>query len=333
MALLFIDGFDAGDTVQKWSSVVSGTSDTASRFSSGRSFRVPYGSYSPIKIFPAQINTVFVGFAFTASGAGAQSPFFHIWGDSGNTLHLTVSLHNGTQFQLRRGGWNDTLLATGVYSVTGWVYVEISASIHDTTGSVTVKVNGTTVITFSGDTKNGGTNNTIDAISGGLVYSSVTYNYYDDLYVCDETGSAPYNTFLGDVRVHTMSPSAAGTTTQFTPSSGANYTTVDELPYSATDYVAASSPTIKDTYQMSDLPAGAATIFGVQTNVIAKKTDAGNIAIKPVVRSGGTDYSGSSTVLSSSDITISNLRTQDPATATTWTAGGVNGMEAGVEIA
>ena len=42
----------------------------------------------------------------------------------------------------------------------------------------------------------------------------------DDLYICDGTGSAPHNTFLGDCRVDTLLPTADGTAQQWTPSTG-----------------------------------------------------------------------------------------------------------------
>lgn len=331
MALLFMDGFDAGDPqIKNWSgTVTTANSSPNPRFSVGR-YAATTGLFQRTITPSAEI---IVGVSMGASlVTGVVCPYITFFGDSGATQHITVGF-SGTVLQVMRGGLAGTVLASysSIFLSATFYHIEISVTIADAGGSVVVRSNGVTVISFSGDTKNGGTGTNIDAVGCGVA-SGVT-GLFDDIYICDTTGSAPYNAFLGDVRVHTMSPSAAGTTTQFTPSSGANYTTVDELPYSATDYVAASSTTLKDTYQMSDLPAGAATIFAVQTNLIAKKTDAGNIAIKPVVRSGGTDYSGASTALISSDLTISHLRVQDPATSTAWTAAGVNGMEAGVEIA
>jgi hypothetical protein len=108
---------------------------------------------------------------------------------------------------------------------------------------------------------------------------------------------------------------------------------VDELPYSATDYVTSGTTGNRDTYTLTDLPATVGTIFAVQNNVIAKKTDATNIALKPAVRSGGTVYYGTATNLSTSDATLMDLRTADPATAVSWTATNVNALEAGFEVA
>ncbi len=325
MALLWMDGFDAGDTTIKYTSYNAGSSSASTRFSSGRCWTTFYALY---KLIPPTTD-IFVGTAMTV-GSFTYPPYLTILADSASIPHISLTF-TATLAVIRRGDYNGTIIASQTYALTaGWHYIELYVNIHDTTGSVTAKVDGVTVATFSGDTKNGGTSTNADCILIGHPAASIAI---DDLYIANSSGAAPYNTFLGDVRVHTMSPNGAGASTQLTPSSGANYTTVDELPYSSTDYVAGNSPTLKDTYAMSDLPAGTATIYGLQTNVIAKKTDAGTIAVKPVIRSGGTDYAGTSTVLTAGDAIISDLRNQDPATSAAWTAAGLNGIEAGVEIA
>jgi hypothetical protein len=137
---------------------------------------------------------------------------------------------------------------------------------------------------------------------------------------------------LGDVRVYSLSPTGAGSSTQFTPSSGANYTTVDELPYSATDYVTSGTSGNRDTYAVADIPATAGTVFAVQSNVIAKKTDAAPISLKSALRSGASVYYGSPVSLGASDGAVTDLYTADPATSTSWTISGVNALEAGFEV-
>lgn len=333
MALLFMDGFDAGDVATKWSVGTGAVSSTNTRFAVGRSVQVPYGSFAPKKIFSTQIAQLFVGFSFAASNTASTAPFFHIWGDAGATLHLTISWDGGTSIQIKKGSWNGTVIASGLCPQQAWQYVEISTTISSTIGTCEVRVNGVTVVTYSGNTKNGGTNNSVDAISGGNVFSpGANYNYYDDLYVADATGSAPYNTFLGDLRINTLTPTATGSSTGFTSSAGANYTAVDELPYSATDYVSATASGTRDLYAMGDI-SGNYTVLGVQNNVIAKKTDAGGTAIKSAIKSGASIYYGPTVVATPSDTTVSDLRTTDPATSAAWTITGVNNLEAGMEIA
>ena len=344
MALLFMDGFDAGDYTLKWnfiySSIATPNSNTSTRFNTGRSLSTPSsngGGYSGIRKLLTPSSTIYAGMAFVCNSMQANRSMIILSGDGGATPHLSLSFDQTSgALRLYRGDYA-TLIATsanGLISANTWMYIEISALVADTGGTCEVKLNGATVINFSGDTRNAGTSTNIDALTlqSSALGSGSLICMWDDLYVCDGTGAAPYNTFLGDVRINTITPNGAGSSTQFTPSTGANYTTVDELPYSATDYVSATASGTRDTYTMSDI-SGSYSVLGVQNNVIAKKTDAGGTAIKPAIQSGGTLVYGSSTVLTATDKTISAIHTIDPATSTAWTLTGVNALEAGMEIA
>lgn len=340
MALLYMDGFDAGDFLLKYNYGNSAgfSSSATTRFTSGRSlYKAPNNSGTLYKSIPSSASII-VGFAahYNTNFASFPAVFAAVAGDGGATAHIHVATGDtsGTIEVSRGYSGSRTVLFTTMVPVNTWNYYELRVKVADAGGYADLKVNGAVVGTFSGDTKNGGTSTNIDNV---IVFGSGNNTginvYWDDFYIIDETGSAPYNTYLGDVRVQTLVPNAAGNSTQFTPSIGANYTTVDELPYSATDYVASNAPATRDTYTMADLPASTATIFGVQTNVVAKKTDAGAIGVKPVTRTGGTNYYGFTTTLSSSDVTLTDIRAVDPNTSVAWTAGGVNGMKAGMEVA
>jgi hypothetical protein len=245
-------------------------------------------------------------------------------------MHLNIRITGANQIGLYTGA---TLLTSYTHTSSfagNWFYFEMSGTIADAGGTCTVKIDGVQVISFTGDTKNAGTSTNIDAVR--LSGSNIGGVYVDDVYVLNSTGSAPYNTFLGDVRINTLIPTAAGSDTGFSSSAGANYTTVDELPYSATDYVSATASGTRDLYTMGDI-TGSYSVLAVQNNLIAKKTDAGGTAIKSAIKSGGTIYYGSNATLTANDALISDLRITDPATATTWTTSGVNALEAGMEIA
>jgi hypothetical protein len=323
-----MDGFDAGDYALKATAISGGVGTTNStRFGTGLALTT--GSNSSYLRSVPTTTTLIVGFALKQQGLDG-SAFFVLYGDNAATNHLSLAYTGVATLTLYRGG---TAIASCVSSYpTSWInYYEVLATISDTVGQVIVRINGVEMINFSGDTKNGGTNSYVDTFgfSTGNVGST---HFFDDVYALDTTGTAPYNTFLGDVRVNTLVPNAAGSSTQFTPSIGANYTTVDELPYSATDYVSSTTVGNRDTYALSDLSA-AATIFGVQNNVVAKKTDAGNISLKPAIKSGASVYYGSTSSLGNADRTYIDTRALDPSTSTAWTAAGVNALESGFEVA
>lgn len=329
MALLFIDGFDAGDTSLKWRSGGTITSTAGGPFGTGRYASVSGLFYHDMAVAKSKI---FCGFAASCSSISASGGgiVLYLIGDNRTVTHLTLWIKQD-EVRLVRGAFGGTTIASaaGSFMQNTFYYIEVSATIADAGGTCEVRLNGVTVINYTGDTKNAGTNNSIDCIGFSSNSNSIGV---DDFWIADDTGPAPHNTFLGNVRIQTLVPSGAGNSTQFTPSTGANYSTVDELPYSSTDYVSSQTAGQKDTYAMTDIAASPQNIFATQTNLIARKTDAGSIGVRPILRSGGTDYAGSSTYLGVGDVVIRELHPLNPATSTAWTASSVNAIETGMEV-
>ncbi|WP_330473837.1 hypothetical protein [Terrabacter sp. C0L_2] len=329
MALLHFDGFDLGDypTIYSLSSATFAATSTSTRFGSGSAFALRSGGVATLT-FPAS-STTYVGFAYSAP-VSANAAVLSAYGDNNVTEHLRLWWSSSTTLAVGRAA---TVLATAAVNepVDSWVYLEVMVTVADTGGRVVVKVDGATVIDFTGDTKNAGTATTIDTIRMTTGTGSLP-RLFDDLYVCDGTGAAPHNTFLGPVRVYTLSPTGAGTDTAMTPSAGANWQCVDEQPYSATDYVTGSTGQ-RDTYALADLPASPGTIFAVQPTTVAAKTDAGALSLKTAIRSGGTVYTGTAAALGSTDTSVRTIRTTNPATSAAWTKANVDALEAGAEVA
>lgn len=330
MTLLHMDSFQLGDHALRYSGVSLTRQTSSPRFTSGAHVQSS-GSVLAAKAFTAASEVV-SGIAFNTDSGAAQMTF---WGDSNVTQHITVLYTSGGTIEVRRGNSGGTLLAsasTGLVHLTTWNYLEVKVTIHDSTGTVKVRMNGATsdLISFTGDTKNGGTNTTIDAVRvGGSSQARMC-----DWYICDTSGSVN-NDWLGDVRVYPLAPSGNGNYSQFVGSDGNstdNYLLVDEQPYSAADYVGSPTSGNRDTYAMTDLPAGVATVFGTQECSIALKSDAGASTLKQALRISGTDYETTAVALSTSAAGIYNLRETNPNTAAAWTASGVNGTESGVRV-
>jgi hypothetical protein len=204
-------------------------------------------------------------------------------------------------------------------------------------GVCEVRLDGaaTNEIAFSGDTKNAGTNTTIDTVQLTMNWgSSGPYGGLADWYICDANGTTN-NHWLGDVTVRNIKPSANGTYSQLTNSAGNqtnNYTYVDEIPASSTDYVGAYTSGLKDTYRMADLPSGIATVMGVQVNTTTRKSDANLAQVKTKFIVNGTEYTGTARALSTSSQELSELREINPNTSQLWTVGDINSIESGIEI-
>jgi hypothetical protein len=159
-----------------------------------------------------------------------------------------------------------------------------------------VRIDGVTevALTASGvDTRNAGTG-LWDRVGLGCNSGSTTFTYYDDFYVCDTSGSAPRNTFLGPVtKVETLYPQtdgvAAGSNAGLTPSTGTDHgALVDETPPNQTDYNSSATVGAKDTYNYPSM-ALTGVILGIQTNLYCQKSDGRALGLRrPAV--GSTDY-------------------------------------------
>ena len=234
MALLYTDGFDVGDFALRWPySSGTYTTSTTTRFGTGMSVSQVNGfssNYIGKSITPSA--RVYIGFAMNM--LLVPGTILKTYTDNGTTTQITVTLNNGGSFSLVKG--TSTVLATsaaGLYPAGTWQYIELCAAIHGTTGYCELRINGGTVASFTGNTRNGGTSLNIDRFDILRTSAGSEANYWDDLYVCDSTGTTN-NNFLGDIQVQTLIPTGSGASTQFTPTGAAtNWRAVAGLPYSS----------------------------------------------------------------------------------------------------
>lgn len=328
MALLFCDGFDDGLYTTKWLDSGS-TIATTGRFNT-KSLKLGYnGGLTSRKVITAS-QTVTIGFAHMTSSF-PNYHFLALYSDSGSTTQISLQFSTIGQIRLYRGG---TLVATSTktISVNQWNYVELKVHVDDISGTMEARVDGVTWVTFSGDTRNGGTSPAIDVFGFGT-YAGVN-QYIDDLYVCNGAGTIN-NDFLGDVRIETLKPNANGSSSMFMGSDSNqtdNFALVNEATPSAADYVASSVAGDKDLYAFSDLSNSGSVVKGVQINSYAAKSDTGLRSITNLVKSGVTEVTGTTTALSTSYNTFSDIRELDPATNAAWTASGINSAEFGVRV-
>lgn len=332
MSLLFMDGFEAADTLLKWPlNSGNATNSATTRFGVGKSLNFPGGNQYCTKFFTAS-SQIFIGMAVSNLGVGGYDiGFISLYTDAGATKQLSIGANANGAISLLRGGTRIGVSAAGGIVSSGWHYIELSATIDPTVGTAVVRLDGTTIINFSGNTKNGGTSANIDSL--GLTNAATFNPYFDDVYVCNNLGTTN-NTFLGDVRVQTIFPRAAGSSTQFTPTgSASNYLNVNDVPDSLSTYNSTSTVGQRDTYLMDPLLASTGTIFGVQDSLHAFKSDAGAAAIKAALKSSGVVYYDPTNNLSTSSSWYGAVREVDPATSAGWTTAGVNAIEFGAEAA
>lgn|SRR5262245_57598354 len=333
MTLLGFNGFEHKSVLQRPGSTQTQFNYIAGRFGgSGSLF-----SGSSTQTFAQTITPVtgpfVIGMAYQSNALNTG----RIQLSGGGALHLTLSVNSVTRgWELFRGDTNGTLLAAsqvGIFQATVWYYVELKATINDTTGTAIARINGQEIINFTGDTRNAGTAQVDTWTFTHPASGSGQQDWVDDLYYLDTNGAAPYNDFLGDVKVETLVPNGSGFYTQFTPSTGSNWQCVDELPAVTTDYVGSATIGNRDTYAHTDLVTTSATILALQPMATALASDAGGANIKAIARNpSGTIRAGTSSPLSATaTLVMGGVQTVDPDNAA-WTVASINAAEFGVEV-
>ena len=360
MALLYIDGFDLQDATMRWV-LVGQPADviytTPTRFSAGKAVTLAVSASTPsqsalsiMRQLPPSAS-IYAGAAIQVGLENGNvndttANLFGIYTDSGTTGHLYIRRLSNNSIVAYRGDpasgnlgspSGTQIAATAAGTLDGnWHFIEVFATINATTGQLIVKVDGVQVINFTGNTKNGGTSTNIDAIrfrTGKYLNTPNSPISIDDLYVCDATG-ATNNTFLGDVRVQSMVPNAAGSSTQLTPTGSANnYANAGDAPYNDATYNSSSTVGQRDTYALSDLVVGTTTVLATQSVAHMQKSDAGTANAKVALKSGASVYYDTTQSLGTSPAAYTHLRETDPATSAAWTVGNANNLEAGMEVA
>lgn len=359
MALLFYDSFDhyvSADITKKWtaSGVANGFSiginATGGRRSS-QSFRITCGggnqSYAEgwlTKTLAPADATCIAGCSLALSENQAIAGGFQVMTvRDGATVQVTLRMNRDRTLTALRGTSTGTVLGTSSRPLPYLVsFIEWKVVIHASAGSVEVRVNGssTPILNLTGqNTRN--TANTqwtvfsigqLDFVGGNWDNRAFTIDW-DDVYVCDGSGSAPWNTFLGDIRVDNRIPTGAGATTGWatgpTPAQP-NYQMVDDAqPNGDTDYTTASASGVTDTFATTDVPAGS-TVYGVQVQLSAKIGDAGTGTVAPVVRPSGSDVVGTDFSPVASAYTLSRQVYPTVAgTSTPWDVSSFNATEFG----
>ncbi|GEM_PF-953812 len=362
MALLYMDGFDVQDAGMRW--VVSGvTTDivytTTPRFTTNPGKAVTLSAINGgtqanltiLRAIPASAS-IYTGAAIQAgleNGSWTGAPtanLFGIYTDSGLTGHMyirrlsnnAIAVYRGDPNAGAAGGVSGTQIASSAAATLdgNWHFIELFATINATTGQLIVKVDGNTVINFTGNTRNGGTSTNIDAIRFRTGVNNITPSCVisvDDFYVCDATGTVN-NGFLGDIRVQSMMPNAAGSSTQLaTTGSATNYLNANEVPFNDATYNSSSVVGQRDTYGLSDLVAATTTVLGVQSVAHMQKSDAGVANAKVALKSGASVYYDTTQSLSTTAMAYTQVRENDPATSAAWTVANTNALEAGMEVA
>ena len=213
-----------------------------------------------------------------------------------------------------------------------WAYWVFKVKDDPTTGTLEIWKDGVKVADETGLNTGDGTT----AYTGiAFLAQSITYHYYDDCYVGDDSGSDMTDQ-VGEVRMESVPANANGTTNDFTASPAvANYLNVDDgaTHDGDTTYNYSSTATDKELYGTSNLTGDVGDVHAVQPHIKTRldfslASKQGNI----VCRSSATEADGPTVSPFGAYQNFTKIYENDPNGAVNWTEGTANSAEIGFEI-
>jgi hypothetical protein len=274
----------------------------------------------------------FYGMRFipAASITGGQNLF--AWLDGIGSPQVTLVTNANGTIVAKRGGGNGTVLGTSsntvVLTANVWCYAEFGIKCDGSTGTVDIKINGTSVLSLTGQNTQGQGTTTV---GGAQILGANINNYVQDIYLADSTGSHN-NTFLGDVHMSVYNPTSNGTYTAYTTNGAASlYQCVNAAtPTDSTVFASDSTPGDRMSVNLASTSV-AGTIAGVVNVGRMKKTDSGTRTAALTVTNNAVDSIGSTISLGTSYAYYTQISEVDVNTSLPWTNAGFNTVQLGVK--
>lgn len=248
---------------------------------------------------------------------------------------ISLSIDNG-----------NTLLAASSPNIifpNVWQYLEIKYTPNKTAGQIIVKIDGQTCIQFDGPTSPASTPNLVNMIellstggdwSAGQTKGTNGLKQYDDWYVCDTLGSG-FNTFLGDVVVHSVpviADQGPNSLSQFGGTAG-HFTAVNEWPPDDdASYLYGNEVGDREMFTIDQLPPNIIDVLAVSTHVRAKKDAPGASAVKIVTKYSSYEATSGALPLAVQYVTKNQFLEQCP-DGTGWTKAKAEDVVVGFEVA
>jgi len=378
MALLFMDSFDhyaTADITEKWTAITTvvngigkapiigaygrnGTSGLRTATAGGGTdvalgptitvaptggvclfgAALKYANLSAFAVYPCGKE------AWKGGGVGEGSNYIVRCFNNNDALWFARVNTDGTISVLRDPGTTSCVVlgtTTNALQAGVFAYVELKVTVHDSTGTVDVRINGAAGLSLTGqNTRGTGASNAWTNLRVGYMAmdppTTVNTLDIDDLVAMDGSG-ARNNAFLGDVTIGCLHPDADGNSHAWvlstgTPDNNEDYLCVDEaLVNDDTDYISTATVNAKSTFSMQDVAAGA-NVKAVQIVTAQRKAAEGPGLIKHVVRSNSTDYDLTEQGIGGTSYAfLRSVVEVDPATSAAWTESGFNSVEIGIK--
>lgn len=319
MARLFGTGFETGD-LDDWEVHTNVTVISTSGYDLTGSYCARLGNYSGYlkKHLSTSYAALYTACKFTVSSLSTPHIFIGFY-DSANTLCAYIKGNSTTGVLEAVVGASVVVNGDFVLLMNHTYLLEVYYKPLNTGGEITVKLDGVVELTFSGDTTNGLENVQWVYFGGG----DGDNTRMDDIVIDDAA-------WIGNTYFQVITPTANGTTVQWTPSTGNNYQCVDEIPPSDTDYNYTNTADNIDTFTMSDMTGDIKTVKAVYLQVRAGYE--GNptpTQINGVLYINSTNYLSTAQNVPLDFAPLTFIWEINPDTSAAFTESDINGLEAG----
>jgi len=351
MARLWWDGFEYGwyngftvmqflypNSSLNYSTTYGATPMTTPVYTGSYSFRITTSTYYPTNYLcltlGAAKSELYIKVNLRPDSVSKTEPLIGLY--KGTTclawlrqVNRNLELYSGTGTGTQLGS-----TAVNALSANGadWNLVELRLKVANSPdGYAQVRVSETLVIDASGVDTQPGADADMDMIrigaSGGASLSGDAW-YIDDFIVDDAN-------WVGNKRVYKVQITGVGATGAVWDAepAGTNWSRIDEIPYSNTDYIYTNTTDECDTYGCSNLPGTATSAKGLM--VIIRAAEEGTATPQNVQIACLTEatlyYSDSYAPPSGSAGFYKYLWATNPETAADWTVAEINAVELGVK--
>lgn len=211
---------------------------------------------------------------------------------------------------------------------TNWHHVEVKVLSDAVSGSVEIKVDGTSIGSLTGIDTGGEDITRVYWGDSGLGGGSTPYFRWDNIFIADD--------WQGEIYSVLLTPNSDASV-EFDPSSGVDNYAMLQTDDGDTSYVQSDTLGSKDLYDYEDLPAGLVP-QAVTTVTVAKKAGTGERTFQAITKQDSTEYDVAdaytlTTSYPNSTAHQSVNRTYALAPdGTEWTASKVNAIQFGFKV-
>lgn len=227
-----------------------------------------------------------------------------------------------------------TLIASStlpVLTANAWHHVELKVAIHDTTGTVDIRVNEANVAGLYGltglDTKGTSNSTTTQVVAGMSVASGGSSDswYIKDFWEWNTSGSVN-NDFIGAKGVYWLQPDGDSSLNWDVSTGATGYDLIDEAGPSESDYISADdTPPSASEFTMEDLPSEITAVYGVMTMARMWKVDSGDATVQIGLK-GTAEDDGDDRTISTAATYWMDISEVSPDTAAAWTPAEINAV-------